>query len=235
MLKTETEISVSLDIDWAPDEVIDYSLSLLDTYGVTSTLFMTHLTEAGKGRHEIAIHPNFTSLELEQHIEERMRDYPGSEGVRSHSFFFTERLRPIYRDYGFLYQSNVMMYMQDNIKPYYMAPGMVEVPLYWMDNFYIEMEAGAADFTLPSEYLESPGLKLFNFHPVHVFLNTCSLQDYEQAKKYYHQADELVKYRNTARKGVGDMFVELLKYIADKKMATRSISGIARQYKEESK
>lgn len=232
MSSNSNEIMLSLDIDWAPDEVIEYSLSILESYGITATLFMTHLIDIDTRDHEIAIHPNFTTLELDKHIADRMQDYPDSQGVRSHSFFFTERLRPVYKNYGFMYQSNVMMYMQENIQPYFMAPGMVEVPLCWMDNFYIVMESDKADFVLPPGYLERPGLKLFNFHPVHVYLNTCSLEDYEKAKQFYHRSEELVKYRNTARRGVGDMFVDLLKYISEKGLPSRPIREIAREYKD---
>ena len=222
-------IAISMDIDWAPDEVIEDSLELLALYDVRATLFMTHRTNVDVSQHEVGIHPNFTSLDLEKHIQERLNNFPNSKGTRSHSFFFTERLRELYDRYGILYQSNVMMYRQHYVKPYRMARTTLEIPLFWMDYFYIEMENNAPSFQLQELQINEPGLKVFDFHPVHVFLNTEHLGRYEAAKEYYHEPEKLIEFRNTQTLGVRDLLVELLDRIKGNNIRAKTLKQIAEE------
>lgn len=219
-------IAISMDIDWAPDPVIEDSLRLLASYDVQATLFMTHQTSVDISKHELGIHPNFTSLDLEKHLQERLNDFPHSKGVRSHSFFFTERLRPLYARYGILYQSNVMMYRQPYIKPYLIARSTLEIPLFWMDFFYIEMEHPNLSFQLTELEVETPGLKVFDFHPIHVFLNTESLERYETAKDYYHEPKKLLQFRNNQTLGTRDLLIELLEHIQANNIQPKTLQQI---------
>ncbi len=45
------------------------------------------------------------------------------------------------------------------------------------------------------------GLKVFNFHPIHVFLNTERLERYEESRPYHRSPEELLKYRNNDTPG----------------------------------
>ena len=40
-----------------------------------------------------------------------------------------------------------------------------------------------------------PGLKCFDFHPIHVFLNTENLNRYERTRPIHQNPKELIKYR----------------------------------------
>ena len=224
------ELCITMDMDWAPDEVIDHSMAILDRFNIKATLFMTNKTDASVKGHELALHPNFTSLDLEKHFQERLELFPDAKGTRSHSFFFTERFRPIYEKLNLEYESNVMMYRQNKIAPYYMSPSTLEVPLFWMDNFYMEMEKDRS-FIFPEAELDAAALTVFDFHPVHVFLNNNSMELYNDAKKYYHEPKELEKYRNTKSKGTEDYLVQLLEYAARKKINCKTLIEITRQYK----
>ena len=48
-------IAITIDLDWAPDEVIRFTFDLLDTYHVRATVFCTHKVDIGI--HEPALHP----------------------------------------------------------------------------------------------------------------------------------------------------------------------------------
>jgi hypothetical protein len=204
--------SVSIDLDWAPDPVLDYTLNLLAKHGVSATFFMTNKTTCDMKGHELAIHPNFTSLDFEKHLLERLEEYPNAKGTRSHSLFFTERLRPFYEKHKLVYQSNAMMYMQKDIKPFMMSPTTLELPFYFMDTFYIIMNKNVPAFEPNELNLDSEGLKIFDFHPVHIFLNTETLSRYESVKKHYKEPKELVKARNTGSRGVKDIFEDVLQF-----------------------
>ena len=57
--------------------------------------------------------------------------------------------------------------------------------------------------------------KIFNFHPIHLFLNTETLERYYKIKKDYHNFNVLKKNRNTKNYGVLDFFKELMKAASD--------------------
>lgn len=213
-------IILTMDIDWAHDDVIEYALAILDHYKIDATIFMTHKVDVDLRNHEIALHPNFTTLNLESHIRTIYNIYPQAVGIRSHSLFYTERFRDLYPLFEIKYDSNVMMYCQEGIKPYYIMPNVIEMPLFWMDNFYLEMEKNPS-FQPKHLALTSPGLKIFNFHPIHIFLNTIDLGVYENAKNVYKNPAELWKFRNNdINKGVEVFLIRLLSLINENNLKT---------------
>ena len=221
----DRQIAITLDMDWVPDEVIEDSLELLAKHSIRATLFMTNSTTLDLDGHELAIHPNFSTTDIERHIEERLNDFPEAKGTRSHSLFFTEHLRALYARYGIEYQSNVMMYLQKRINPLWMSRTTLEIPLYWMDSFYIEME-GTPDFSIRELKLNEEGLKVFCFHPIHIFLNTQSQKCYTTAKEHYNDAETLLTMRNTRVRGIRDIFLELLSYIESNDIQTKGLLEI---------
>ena len=223
------DLCITMDMDWAPDEVIDYSMRLLARFDVRATLFMTNATAADVGGHELAIHPNFTSMDLERHFQERLELFPKARGTRSHSFFFSERFRPIYEKLRMKYESNVMMYKQRTIVPYPMSPTTLEIPLYWMDNFYVEMETPRS-YIPDVKALESAALTVFDFHPVHVFLNTNSMQLYQAAKQYYQDPPQLWQCRNTTERGTEDYLVDLLDHGRRSHTRWKTLFEVAEEY-----
>ncbi|WP_203363284.1 hypothetical protein [Bacillus sp. REN10] len=46
-----------------------------------------------------------------------------------------------------------------------------------------------------SHYLNKDGLKVFNFHPIHVYLNTERLDRYYRIKSFYHNIEKLEAHR----------------------------------------
>jgi peptidoglycan/xylan/chitin deacetylase (PgdA/CDA1 family) len=42
---------ISFDTDWVPDEVLDYTLSILDEFGINATFFCTNKTECDLKNH----------------------------------------------------------------------------------------------------------------------------------------------------------------------------------------
>ena len=59
-------LSVSLDIDWAHDEVVRDALALLEEYDVAADWLLTHdspvLGEVCATGHRVGLHPNFNVL-----------------------------------------------------------------------------------------------------------------------------------------------------------------------------
>jgi hypothetical protein len=52
------------------------------------------------------------------------------------------------------------------------------------------------------DYLEPTSLPIvFDFHPIHVFLNTDHLETYESTREYHNMANTLIKYRGDSPSG----------------------------------
>lgn len=228
MAEGESRIIITFDHEWVPDPILQYSVDLLDEYGIPATFFMTNRTDVDMSRHELAIHPNFRTLDLAQHVAEVHTLFPQATGSRSHSLFSSERLRPVYEDTGILYQSNYMMYLAPHIGPLPISGSTYEFPLFWMDYFYLEMEERPT-FALDAFNLGEPGLKVFDFHPSHIYLNTESLSRYEAAKEHYKDPDRWGALQNDNTRGIRDLFLDLLRFIVDQGQRSLTLADLRAQ------
>jgi hypothetical protein len=179
-------ICLSLDLDWAPDHVLEDTRALLAQAGYPATIFATHHTPgvvalAKLAGCEMGVHPNFLGAPDENVALSRLlSDFPGAVGVRDHLLFYHSRLLPLFAHKGIRYFSNDLMFLQPGLAPYYDWSGLVRLPIYWEDDvhcLYFDNH-----FDLDTLKLDQPGLKILNFHPVHLFLNTREDADYQAAK-----------------------------------------------------
>src|SRR5690606_21122609 len=87
---------LTIDIDWAHDEVILDCLELVDASGIPATWFVTHETPALRnirqsGIHELGWHPNFNPLlaggpgTVEELVAKLSDIVPEARSLRSHS------------------------------------------------------------------------------------------------------------------------------------------------------
>lgn len=226
-MQSDREIVISIDPDWAPRTVVEDTLELLNRYEVRATFFMTNHLDLDLSSHEIAIHPHFETFDYESHLRARLNEFPEAIGTRSHALFDTYRLQPIYERLGIRYQSNVVVHRQPHLRPYRISRSVVELPIFWMDNIHMMMEGESASFDIRDLKLEEPGLKVFCFHPIHVFLNTGSMSTYNSAKEFYSDPTMLLKYRNSSNGGVRSLFSDLLDYLSANDLGTRPLSEIA--------
>jgi len=216
-------LAMTMDVDWAPDVVVEKCASMLDEFNIKATFFCTHRCEIKN--HELAIHPNF--LNENQNYFETLRKlislFPGARGVRSHSLFTNSRLYPIYKQLGLSYESNYLMYRQTDIHPFKMLGDILQLPIFFMDDIHICLSPNS--FDLKSLCLKKSGLEIFDFHPIHVFLNTRNLETYQKAKKYHQAPEELLKFYNP-KSGIETLFIRLLNEIEKEKIKTYTLSEI---------
>ena len=223
-------LAITSDIDWSEDEIITYMLGILKEYDIQATFFCTHDVShiQGIARHELAIHPNFTGEKTEPEVIQKLvMKIPQARGIRNHRLYLHSGLFGIYRDLGLEYDSNYFMPNQA-VSPFFISPNILELPMFFEDDSYF---LTSSDFTLNSLNLESNGLKIFNFHPIHIFLNTRHLSDYETAKDCFHHPHKLLQYRNKGR-GTHNLFIDLLKYIRDRGLRTYTMNEINSLWRE---
>jgi hypothetical protein len=227
-------IAITSDTDWAPAEIIQYMLSILDDRGIRATFFCTDKcakSVIGTGSsHELAIHPFFKSLKTDRTTLARLlRMYPNAKGTRSHSSYFHTRLTDIYEKHGIEYDSN--WFVPQIVKPFMLFNGILEIPMNFMDNLAFGSRSG---FTpRPRIIKDTPQPLVFNFHPIHVFLNTESHVRYLKAKPYYHNPAKLWKLRNRHTTGTYDYLLEILELIRKKDLVTCTMSEISSRFRKE--
>ena len=93
---------------------------------------------------------------------------------------------------------------------------MISIPFNWSDDKHIELERPFELGELPT--LDNPGLNVFNFHPVHIFLNTDVYQRYENAKVHFNQP-EMTQFINSGT-GMRSLFVALLQTVRSSSLST---------------
>ena len=207
-------IAITSDTDWAPVEVIEYMLSILDERGIRATFFCTDRkaksTIAAHSGHELAIHPNFRSGKDERNtLSKLLRVCPNAKGVRSHCSYFHTKLTEIYEKLGIEYDSN--WFVPQGVRPFMLFNGILEIPMCFMDNLAFDSKHG---FSSPLMLEPSALPSVFNFHPVHVFLNTESPERYLKAKPHYRDSSRLRKFRNKGpATGACDYLLQLLELI----------------------
>lgn len=201
------QIFLTFDLDWAHNDIVADCLELLVEAGCpSSTWFVTHETPMLEILREtpgveLGIHPNFRPMldgsrhqaDARDEIERLMRIVPDARAVRSHSVVTGSPLSAIYQEHGITHESNVYIPASSGIevRPWFSPHGLVQAPFSWADDV--------------STYREEPealqlaranrGLLILDFHPIHIFLNTESMERYELTREIHQSPEELVAHR----------------------------------------
>lgn len=217
----EDKFFLTFDIDWASDEVFEYTIDIIEKANVCATWFITHYTPLLKRlrenpKFELGIHPNFnyllvgdkrngaTAVEV---VDRLMQIVPEAKSVRSHSLTQSSILLNIFKEKGLKFHCNTLIPFNKEVivKPAKLWNNMVDCPHIWED----DVACLNKNFN-PIDVSDYKGLKIFDFHPIHVFLNTEKIEQYEKAKNYQQKFEELKKYINTRVHGTKDYLLNLL-------------------------
>lgn len=218
-------------MEWAPDSVLEDALSLLDTYDIKATLFSTHDDPFDEINHERGIHPNFDKDgDPEAVLDEICTLYPEATGVRSHRMQISTALRDQFISRGIEYESNYIMYKVDNIYPFLMPKGTVQLPVYWMDDMWFKRDKSEISV---EKLLDSPGMKIFDFHPPHICFNTPSQEYYSKHKDRYWATNPDIDALRYKGYGVRDVFLRILEYIDKNDINTYTMNELTHMYLEE--
>lgn len=220
---------LTFDMDFALDEVIEETLDLLSGFNVRGTFFLTGATSHINRIREtdtidVGIHPNFNSLlgetchsgeSAKKALDDLLILFPEAKSVRSHSLTQSSRLHQLFTDSGLTHESNTFVPSgrANAPSPWVDWTGLVRVPFHWEDDVYCLYKNADVPEPAAAEVLSrNHGFCVFNFHPIHVFLNTESLAHYEAARPFHHDLKMLSGYRNQGY-GTRDRLVELLRSV----------------------
>lgn len=200
---------LTFDIDWACDEVLEDTIDLVESSGISATWFVTHDTPVLKRLRsnpafEIGIHPNFNFLlngdarnggTAQEVVKRLLAIVPEAKTVRSHSLTQSSNILQIFADNGLTHEANHFIPEQAAIelKPWRLWNGLIKIPYLWED----DVACLYKENTPIQELTKRNGVRVFDFHPIHVFLNTESLDRYEGTREIHRDPKELSKHRYT--------------------------------------
>ena len=187
--------AITFDIDWAPDWCIEECAAQCREFGVPATFFVTHACSALRNLaedplFELGIHPNFLSHCTRDGwrtvLDGCMETVPDAQSIRTHGLVQSSALfATIADDYqNILTDVSVLLPFHPNLCPTDLYIGrscrrLTRLPYFWEDDVAANWPGWDWTAPIPSH----PGLKIFDFHPIHVALNTRELTRYESLKR----------------------------------------------------
>jgi hypothetical protein len=211
------KVFLTFDLDWAHDDILKDTVALISEARVAATWFVTHATpvlddiKALPGQ-ELGIHPNFNPLlegpntlrsNSKGILKNLLEIVPEAQSIRSHSMTQSSQLLNLFQSGGLTHEVNhfIPHHTGITLKPWILWNHLVKVPYFWEDDVHVLYETIDISQKTPVEIaLAGDGLKVFDFHPIHIFLNTESLDRYERTRSMHQNPKELIKHRY---KGLG--------------------------------
>lgn len=222
----KNKIFLTFDIDWCSDEILAYTLNIVEKYNLKVTFFITHETKLLKRMKEnpnieLGIHPNFNFLlngdfrygkNIEEVINHYMKIVPEAISVRSHSMTQSSQILSYFSQCNLKYDCN--HYIPQNagirLKPWqYLNSSLVKIPYFWEDDLHCIHQ----DNWNINDYINFEGLKVFNFHPIHIYLNTEHLDRYNNTRKKHYNHEELSFHVNNTSRGTCNFLIDLIERI----------------------
>jgi len=183
--------ALTFDIDWAPDYAIKYCLELLESAGCKATFFTTHSTPVNSEiihrGHNLGIHPNFLpgssqGADVQEVISECLRHAPNAWCMRTHALVQSSPLlHEIFSKFPqikldvslFMHRSN----FAHKVTCEFDGVSFERLLYNWED------DAEFSSFMknkMPELFFGE--LTVFDFHPIHVFLNSTDGREYRRLK-----------------------------------------------------
>ena len=238
---------ITFDVDWAPDFAIRETAEILIKSHTKSTWFVTHNSEAVQELleqphlFELGVHPNFmpgttqgnSYNEIMRHV---MDIVPGAKAARTHGMFYSAAISRMFAvDFGLETDSSIYLRECPHITPhlaYYGNRTLLRMPYFWTEDG--EMSKPESSFVLKDSTLLLPGLKVFGFHPIHIFLNSSSDHAYNCLKQAYDirhcTKKDACAYVNNECNGASSLLKQLIMANPNPK-GFRTISEIADQWR----
>ena len=220
----QNKIFLTFDVDWVVDEVLSYTIDIVEEYGINATFFLTHETKLidrmkKNPNIELGIHPNFNFLldgdfrygkNIDQVLKYYINIYPEAISVRSHSVTQSSLIDQLFVENNLLFDVNTFIPFSNTmlVKPWYKLNHLSKIPYFWEDDIQI---SNNNDEWETAKYFNFKGIKVFNFHPIHIFLNCEKIERYYNCKHHFTNYNKLTDNRNTNKYGAKDYLLDIIK------------------------
>ena len=227
-------ILFTFDVDWVPDFVLDSVYNVLNQYDIKATFFCTSPNNGSLWNSHIekGIHPNFMDDSTQGTSEDdvlrtMVKWYPSAVGVRAHRLYFHSGLIGKYIKSGLRYDCSVLLPFHSHLEPVKMGT-FVRFPYWWGDNVHLSMGLPCHKIQLPN--FDKPGLKIFDFHPIHIYLNTSDLNSYysalNQLQPLHLQTPETFAKFRQGGKGMETFFHHMCRHVQNEQSHTNTLEDL---------
>lgn len=239
-MKKPQKVYLTFDMEWANDDVLEYFYSVLKKFDLAATILVTHQTKwleifRQDEKIELGIHPNFNNLlsgkekdsDYSHVIKKCMEIVPEAKICRSHSMTINSLILHTYEEVGIKYDLNMFICPEAGTKvSAYKRGGVKIVPFIWEDDLWLNNKEEVSVQYLLSDKFDMP--KVFNFHPIQIYLNSETLSRYNEAKLYNWETEKLQEFRNVSLStyGVYDFFKDLIKQASEAGYVFRKIGDM---------
>ena len=220
-------VYVTMDMDWANDGVLADTISLVEKLAIPVCFFVTNDTPLLEKLRShplftLGIHPNFlpqmngqTTKSYRETLEEMTALVPEAKVIRCHALVDATPILVAAQEMGFEADMNLFIPFSSGIalKPFTHFSGLTRLPFFFEDDAWAQEEnhPSVEDHMLGDE----DSLKIFNFHPIHLYLNMETMERYNRVKPYYHEFDRLAPFVNHGPEPGARDFLLRMKQIGD--------------------
>lgn len=231
---------LTFDTDWAPDYTIDYVSEKLQKLKIKATWFITHESPAiqrlkENSLFEIGIHPNFYSnstqgKDIDEILKNLKRIAPNAKSIRTHGLLQSTEILLKFHKYGIETDVSILLNNEESLKPHHSKPfKILRIPYYWEDDVEMMYESNWENV---DNHFSVQGLKIFDFHPIHIFLNSDSMEKYNELKTQGYpkiSKEKLLEFRNK-NVGTDTFFEQFIEKLSRKR--THTINEITQKFYE---
>lgn len=223
------DLVLTIDVDWAPIEIVEPMVAQLVKHRVKTTWFVTDggatldLLRAHSEIFELGVHPNFLPGSTQGSEPSEILDHvldlvPEAVSLRTHASVFSGRLVELFFSRERL-QIDATAFLPSlrgthPIRHWYRGRSIWRVPYVWADDHAMEMPN--PHWTLDT-VLEIPGLKVISFHPIHIFLNTAHAADHIAFKQrgidIRKGVPENIPAGDPERPGAANLFHQVVRHL----------------------
>lgn len=165
--------------------------------------------------HELAPHPFLgEGTDWQAELRRHRKALPAAAGWRSHSCVFSHLLAEQVRALGYGWVSCHDQFGDVRVAPTRHCWGVWQLPIFYMDNLDFSQRHFWDDAPAPFDprlleaALSGSGVYVFDFHPIHLLLNTPNRDGYMAARDRFKQGAPLAELRHPGR-GTATYFGEL--------------------------
>jgi hypothetical protein len=175
--------------------------------------------------HEIAPHPFLAEGEpWEAELERHRAQFPDALGWRAHACIFSHGLAERIAKAGYLYASTHDDLGRPDLRPHRHAWGVWHLPIYYMDNldfsarrFWPERKHRPFERKLIDQAVDGAHLYVFDFHPIHLMLNSPDAEFYLQARDRFRAGEDIGELRCSGY-GTASFFSDLCRAMQERNL-----------------
>lgn len=188
-------LALTIDVDWAPDFMIESVAQTLVDRGVRATWLVTHRSSAlnDLAAHpelfELGVHPNFLPGSShgacpDQVLETVLDLVPGATTMRTHALVQSTPILHAAARTSIDLDLSLFLPRAGSARPFvhWMTGSRLwRLPYVWEDD--LEFGRPDPDWTGASLQPQDGTVAVLDFHPVHVWLNSSSIENYARVKQ----------------------------------------------------